>query len=53
MVMARELYDDDSDPPEICSVAAQTDDGDAIRKLSATPESAWRSELPVDKENDR
>ena len=45
-VLARELYDHDSDPHETRNVAAQRECAEVIRDLAGLLESGWKSVLP-------
>lgn len=46
-IVARELYDHDSDPHEARNVAAQAKHSDAIPELAGMLERGWKSVLPV------
>ena len=52
-VVARELYDHDSDPHESRNVAAQARNADAIRELAAMLQSGWESVVPAAAEKTR
>ncbi len=45
-VVARELYDHDSDPHETRNLAAQRERAEVVRKLTGLLESGWKSVLP-------
>jgi iduronate 2-sulfatase len=46
-VVARELYDHDSDPHEAFNVAAQSKHAETIRELAGMLERGWKSVLPA------
>ena len=50
-VVARELYDYDTDPYETRNVATQPDQADTIREVAGILERGWKSVLPATAEN--
>lgn len=52
-VLARELYDHDSDPHETRNVAGHREHGQAIRELAGLLDSGWKSVLPSSGERPR